>query len=170
MDEVYDFWIKNQIELYDREAVFGKEEPDYLTKVAIELRDGKNYDTGNSLTNLEKAQRWATVASMTAVYYAKHPLTAGQVTPKSKKANGPKCFVSGTLILTEQRHKPIECIQIGEKVLVRHENSDVQSYEKVVQLFVSETNALVKNIAGNEQIETTAEHPFYVPSKRMGRS
>ncbi|MET3562028.1 hypothetical protein ABID30_001116 [Enterococcus rotai] len=93
INEAYDLWIKNQIELYGREAFFGKEEPDYLTKLAIELRDGKNFDTGKSLTDLEKTQRWATVASMIAAmgiagYYAKHPLTAGQVTPKSKKASG----------------------------------------------------------------------------------
>ncbi|MET3562031.1 hypothetical protein ABID30_001119 [Enterococcus rotai] len=61
----------------------------------LELLDGKNYDTCKLLTDLEKAQRWANVASMIpamgiAGYYAKHPLTAGQVTPKSKKASGAK--------------------------------------------------------------------------------
>ncbi|WP_086444062.1 T7SS effector LXG polymorphic toxin [Candidatus Enterococcus lemimoniae] len=107
VNEAYDLWIKNQIELYGRDAVFGKEEPDYLTKLAIELRDGKNYDTGKSLTDLEKAQRWATVASMIAAmgiagYYAKHPLTAGQVTPKGKKASGANVPKLSTLTETEQ--------------------------------------------------------------------
>ncbi|EOH95908.1 hypothetical protein UAY_03334 [Enterococcus moraviensis ATCC BAA-383] len=170
VNEAYDLWIKNQIELYGRDAVFGKEEPDYLTRLAIELRDGKNYDTGKPLTDLEKAQRWATIASMIAAtgiagYYANKPLTAGQVTPKSKKASGPKCFVSGTLILTEQGHKPIESIQIGEKVFAKHENSNIQSYEKVVQLFVSDTSRIVRIIVGNEIIETTEEHPFYLINK-----
>jgi hypothetical protein len=88
VNEAYDLWIKNQIELYGRDAVLGKNEPDYLTKLAIELRDGKNYDTGKPLMALEKAQRWSTIASMIAAtgiagYYANHPLTAGQgTTPK----------------------------------------------------------------------------------------
>ncbi|ALS01418.1 hypothetical protein ATZ33_08580 [Enterococcus silesiacus] len=53
VNEAYDLWIKNQIELYGRDAVLGKEEPDYLTKLAIELRDGKNYtlDRNNSKGN-----------------------------------------------------------------------------------------------------------------------
>ncbi|WP_170923031.1 hypothetical protein A5821_002380 [Enterococcus sp. 7F3_DIV0205] len=95
VNEAYDLWIKNQIELYGRDAVLGKEEPDYLTKLAIELRDGKNYDTGKPLTDLEKAQRWATIASMIAAtgiagYYANNPLTAGQVTPKRTPITGSK--------------------------------------------------------------------------------
>ena len=95
VNEAYDLWIKNQIELYGRDAVLGKEEPDYLTKLAIELRDGKNYDTGKPLTALEKAQRWASIASMIAAmgiagYYANHPLTAGQVTPERTPITGNK--------------------------------------------------------------------------------
>jgi hypothetical protein len=95
VNKAYELWLKNQIELHGRDAVLGKEEPDYLTKLAIELRDGKNYDTGKPLTNLEKAQRWATVASMIAVggiagYYANHPLTADQVTLKREPITGEK--------------------------------------------------------------------------------
>ncbi|MGM0219630.1 Hint domain-containing protein [Enterococcus sp. AZ126] len=76
-----------------------------------------------------------------------------------------KCFVSGTLILIEHGHKPIESIQIGKKVLARNENSNVQSYEKVVRLFVSETSELVRIMIGNEMIETIEEHPLYLPNK-----
>ncbi|MGM0219054.1 hypothetical protein [Enterococcus sp. AZ126] len=66
-----------------------------MTKLTIELRDGKNYDTGKPLTDLEKVQRMATVASMIAAmgiarYYAKHPLTVGQITPKRTPATGSK--------------------------------------------------------------------------------
>ncbi|WP_318654258.1 polymorphic toxin-type HINT domain-containing protein [Enterococcus sp. S22(2020)] len=98
-------------------------------------------------------------------YKGLKPLKGTNKVVVSDRVSGPKCFVSGTLILTEHGHKPIEFIQIDEKVLARHENSNVQSYEKVVQLFVSETNKLVRITIGSEMIETTEEHPFYLPSK-----
>lgn len=49
--------------------------------------------------------------------------------------------------------------------MARHDNSNVQSYEKVVQLFVSETSKLVRITVDNEMIDTTEEHPFYLPNK-----
>ncbi|WP_339098536.1 polymorphic toxin-type HINT domain-containing protein [Candidatus Enterococcus palustris] len=142
---------------------------DYFATMAEELRTGMNAKTGKPLTDLEKAQRWSTVLSAISVvaigaYYGGKGLTSNnKKTPK--KTSGPMCFVSGTLVLSEQGHKPIESIQIGDKVFAKHENSNIQSYEKVVQLFVSETSKLVRIMVGNEIIETTEEHPFYLLNK-----
>ncbi|MHC5215553.1 polymorphic toxin-type HINT domain-containing protein [Enterococcus sp. LJL128] len=169
VNEAYREWAEKEFDLYGREIKRGND-IDEMSRLAIELREGVDYDTGRPLTDVEKAQRWSIVLSSIAqvsiaAYYAGHPLTVEEAALMEKQVSGPKCFVSGTLILTEHGHKPIECIQIGEKVLARHENSNVQTYEKVVQLFVSETNKIIRITVGNEVIETTEEHPFYLPSK-----
>ncbi|WP_169741015.1 HNH endonuclease [Carnobacterium gallinarum] len=96
INQAYTEWIKKQVALYGRDMIAGRGELDEFSKLAIELREGKDYDTGEPLTDLEKLQHWSTIASLIAVvgiagYYGTHPLTLQQVpTSKSQKITGTK--------------------------------------------------------------------------------
>ncbi|MBO0468835.1 hypothetical protein JZO73_15130, partial [Enterococcus plantarum] len=175
----YNKWLSRMIDKYglsfiqgDRQK--GVDELFYEQNATLikELATGIDSVTGKKLTQAEMLGKASLLANsmITIGVMVKGVINVGKtqnVKPRNtnKKASGAKCFVSGTLILTEHGHKPIESIQIGEKVLANHENSHVQTYEKVVQIFVSETSKLVRITIDNEMIETTEEHPFYLPSK-----
>ncbi|MDA9471879.1 ribonuclease domain-containing protein [Enterococcus sp. 5H] len=68
---------------------------DYFATMAEELRTGINAKTGNPLTDLEKAQRWAAVASavttvIIAAKYSKDGIDAKSATPKNPVLKGNK--------------------------------------------------------------------------------
>ncbi|SFT04947.1 polymorphic toxin-type HINT domain-containing protein [Marininema halotolerans] len=75
------------------------------------------------------------------------------------------CFVAGTLIATIEGDKPIEKIKVGDKVLSKDEKTGEVRYKKVKQLFRHQTDAIYTVTVGNEKIQTTAEHPFWVKGK-----
>ncbi|MDQ0418984.1 hypothetical protein J2Z48_003209, partial [Croceifilum oryzae] len=61
--------------------------------------------------------------------------------------------------------KPIEDIQVGDKVLSKDEKTGKREYKKVTQLFKREVDQIYTVTVGKEKIETTAEHPFWVKDK-----
>ncbi|RKZ78238.1 MAG: hypothetical protein DRR16_28050, partial [Candidatus Parabeggiatoa sp. nov. 3] len=76
-------------------------------------------------------------------------------------------FPAGTLVHTEKGIKPIEDIQIGEKVLSMDENTGKTSYQIVTDLIQEKRQYRLVEItldSGNS-IEATAEHPFYLKGK-----
>ncbi|MHC5215550.1 hypothetical protein ACYSNR_02715 [Enterococcus sp. LJL128] len=78
--------------MYGREIKRGND-IDQMSRLAIELREGVDYDTGRPLTDVEKAQRWSIVLSSIAqvsiaAYYAGHPLTVDDVVLKDKGTSG----------------------------------------------------------------------------------
>jgi RHS repeat-associated protein len=77
------------------------------------------------------------------------------------------CFVEGTpVVLADGTTKPIEQVQVGDRVLARDEESGKIEAKRVTQVFERETEAtLVLTFANGEQIETTPEHPFYVEGR-----
>ncbi len=79
----------------------------------------------------------------------------------------PNCFSAGTLVHTEEGLKPIEEIQISEKVLSMDENTGTTSYQLVTDLIQGERQyRLVKiTLDSGKSIEATAEHPFYIKGK-----
>jgi hypothetical protein len=82
-----------------------------------------------------------------------------RVTPRKQIG----CFVAGTPLLTPTGSKRIEVFEPGDWVLSREENNPEGKIEakRVEEVFIRE--ALVLSIrAGGEEIETTAEHPFWV--------
>ena len=74
-------------------------------------------------------------------------------------------FIAGTLVLTENGNKPIEEIQVGDKVLAENPETGEQEYKEVVQVFENETDELVHISINDETITTTPTHPFYVPQR-----
>ena len=79
----------------------------------------------------------------------------------------PNSFSAGTLVHTEKGLKPIEDIQIGEKVLSMDENTGKTSYQVVTDLIKGERQYRLIEITldSGKSIEATADHPFYIKGK-----
>lgn len=72
------------------------------------------------------------------------------------------CFVAGTLVTTEDGSKPIEEIQVGDKVLSEDETTGEVAVKTVTETYVNETDELVHIGVNGETISATPTHPFYV--------
>ncbi|MFW5433961.1 polymorphic toxin-type HINT domain-containing protein [Paenibacillus apiarius] len=72
------------------------------------------------------------------------------------------CFSAGTKVKTEQGLKPIEEIQVGDKVQTRNEETGELGYNPVEELFQRETDETYHVQVNGTTIITTAEHPFWV--------
>ena len=82
----------------------------------------------------------------------------------------PKCFKAGTLVACldqagKETLKPIEEIEVGDKVLAYDEETGEQGYKEVVRLFRNKTQEWHHVFVNGEEIVCTAEHPFYVDGK-----
>ena len=72
------------------------------------------------------------------------------------------CFVAGTLVTTEDGQKPIEEIQVGDKVLSENELTGEVGIKTVTETYVNETDELIHIGVNGETISATPSHPFYV--------
>ncbi|MFB6366560.1 polymorphic toxin-type HINT domain-containing protein [Paenibacillus elgii] len=68
-------------------------------------------------------------------------------------------------VLTNEGEKNIEDIQVGDKVLSKNEETGEQAYKEVVALHRNEKDTTYKLSVGNQIIETTDNHPFWVDGK-----
>jgi hypothetical protein len=75
------------------------------------------------------------------------------------------CFIAGTKVLTDEGEKNIEDIEVGDKVLSKDEETGEQDYKEVVALHRNEKETTYKLSVGNQIIETTDNHPFWVDGK-----
>ena len=85
------------------------------------------------------------------------------------------CFKEGTLVETEEGLKPIEEIEVGDKVLTYDEETGEQAYKPVVQLFRNTTEewctVSVKSENGQEfEIVSTPGHKYYLPDNQVDRN
>ena len=71
------------------------------------------------------------------------------------------CFPKGTKVAIEAGTKNIEEIQAGDQVWAYDEESGSTELKRVVNTMQREVDATVKIVLEQEEIETTAEHPFY---------
>ncbi len=78
------------------------------------------------------------------------------------KGDGIGCFIAGTKVKTVNGEKNIEDIKSGDYVLAENPETGEQEYKKVVRTYIHEKTTLVHVFVGEEEIETTVEHPFYV--------
>lgn len=75
------------------------------------------------------------------------------------------CFISGTLVSTEDGYKAIEDIVIGDLVWAWDEETGEVALKEVVETYINETHELVHLFIGNEEIVATPGHPFYSVEK-----
>ena len=71
------------------------------------------------------------------------------------------CFSAGTPVHTEFGIKKIEEIKVGDKVWSYNEETGETGLKEVLQTMERETDVTLKLKIGDEEIETTVEHPFY---------
>ncbi|AWV32376.1 polymorphic toxin-type HINT domain-containing protein [Paenibacillus odorifer] len=91
---------------------------------------------------------------------------AGEALNASKKLPC-NCFIAGTKVQTDEGEKNIEDIEVGDRVLAKDENSPdgELAYKEVTALFRNQRDDIIKLYVGEQVIETTNNHPFYVEGK-----
>ncbi len=76
------------------------------------------------------------------------------------------CFVAGTPILTTLGFVAIESISVGDEIICSYPNRPYETTTSVVKdTFSRFTHQTYLISLGDERLETTAEHPFYVKEK-----
>lgn len=95
-------------------------------------------------------------------FNTKSQQNADAVSGKNNISDGIGCFVAGTQVKTAEGDRNIEDVEVGDYVLAENPETGEQGYKKVVRTYIHEKELLVHVYVGDEEIETTAEHPFYV--------
>ncbi|MGN0632908.1 MAG: polymorphic toxin-type HINT domain-containing protein [Oscillospiraceae bacterium] len=72
------------------------------------------------------------------------------------------CFVAGTLVTTEDGFKPIEEIEVGDKVLSENELTGEVENKTVTKTYINQTTKLTHVGVNGEEFVCTPTHPFYV--------
>ncbi|NOY09326.1 MAG: hypothetical protein GXP33_10860, partial [Spirochaetes bacterium] len=72
------------------------------------------------------------------------------------------CFAAGTKVAVKGGEKNIEDIKAGDMVLARNMDTGEVGYKKVVQTFVHQADKIVRLDLGDEIIQATPEHTFWV--------
>lgn len=85
-------------------------------------------------------------------------------------ANSPKCFKEGTLVETEDGLKPIDEIQVGDKVLAYDEETGGQAYKPVLRLFRNTSQDWTGVTVNGEEIISTPKHKYYLPESKSWKS
>lgn len=75
------------------------------------------------------------------------------------------CFVAGTKVKTDHGEKNIEDIEVGDKVLSKDETTGEEEYKEVTFTFNHQSDEIYKIQVGDQSIEATYNHPFYVKDK-----
>ncbi|MED1919775.1 polymorphic toxin-type HINT domain-containing protein, partial [Bacillus thuringiensis] len=82
-----------------------------------------------------------------------------------KSLSGCNCFTAGTKVLTDEGEKPIEEIEVGDKVLAKDDETGEMAYKEVEWLFQRDVEATYNITVSGEVITTTDEHPFWIVGK-----
>ncbi|WP_289140972.1 polymorphic toxin-type HINT domain-containing protein [uncultured Brevibacillus sp.] len=83
----------------------------------------------------------------------------------SVKISACNCFSAGTKVKTDEGEKPIEEIEVGDKVLAKSDETGEVAYKEVVGLFQKQADEIYYVHIGDEIIEVTGEHPFWLDGK-----
>ncbi|WP_231505405.1 polymorphic toxin-type HINT domain-containing protein [Paenibacillus massiliensis] len=86
---------------------------------------------------------------------------------RKKKVPSCNCFAAGTKVQTDEGEKNIEDIEVGDQVLAKDElNPDGElAYKEVTALYRNQRDDIIKLHVGEQVIETTDNHPFWVEGK-----
>lgn len=76
-----------------------------------------------------------------------------------------RCFIAGPPVQTDQGLKPIEMIQVGDRVASRDEVTGETTWKPVVRLFRNTNQPILRVTLDNERgqqetLGTTPEHPL----------
>ncbi|WP_336763652.1 polymorphic toxin-type HINT domain-containing protein [Paenibacillus sp. USHLN196] len=118
---------------------------------------------------------WSLQQFFTAGYLVMELNPYGKATAKLSKKGGKfvdnaiskacNCFTGGTKVQTEEGEKPIEEIEVGDKVLAKSDETGEVGYKEVIKLFQKQADEIYYVRIGDEVIETTGLHPFWLDGK-----
>ncbi|MFC5700575.1 polymorphic toxin-type HINT domain-containing protein [Cohnella faecalis] len=74
-------------------------------------------------------------------------------------------FTAGTKVQTDEGEKNIEDIEVGDMVLSKDEETREVAYKEVTATMNHETDEIYSIHVGDQVIESTFNHPFYVEDK-----
>lgn len=77
------------------------------------------------------------------------------------------CFLPGTLVLTDSGYIKIENIKVGMKVWAYNDTTRQFNLKKVNHVFEHVRDTIYKIYIGNDIINTTSDHPFFIGGKWM---
>ncbi|MEL6863945.1 MAG: polymorphic toxin-type HINT domain-containing protein [Bacteroidota bacterium] len=100
-------------------------------------------------------------AALKLVRYAKK--FSKRLRKKRKKC---RCFTAGILIQTEDGLKPIEEIQVGDKVWSLNERTGEKALKEVTHLYEVEWGEVYKIYVGEKVYQVTHEHPFFTSEEK----
>ncbi|WP_414811802.1 polymorphic toxin-type HINT domain-containing protein, partial [Paenibacillus algorifonticola] len=145
---------------------------------------GNNYITGEHLSagdrwgegigatlsiipipGLKHAGKYGTKGVIWAGSKLKNVLGEDTVKTTKKLVYECNCFTAGTKVLTDEGEKPIEEIEVGDKVLSKDDETGEVAYKEVVGLFQKQADEIYYVHIGDEIIEVTGEHPFWLDGK-----
>jgi hypothetical protein len=75
------------------------------------------------------------------------------------------CFTGETLVKTDDGHKQIRDIKVGDKVYSEDVETGEKGYKTVKQIFINDASELLHISVKDTEIKTTFPHPFYVVGK-----
>lgn len=75
------------------------------------------------------------------------------------------CFAAGTLVATEHGLRPIEALEIGDRVWALGQATARDGLKPVTRIISSKTTNIILLTVEDTVIETTSEHPFWVLNK-----
>ncbi|TRX59117.1 hypothetical protein FNH22_11375 [Fulvivirga sp. M361] len=83
--------------------------------------------------------------------------------PSLKKVSSPcGCFTSGTLVKTAEGNKSIEELKAGDLVWALDETTNEPELKQIDKVFSLERDSIYVLDIGNEKINVTPDHPFFV--------
>lgn len=136
--------------------------------IAIEAANFLLFDDINTLKNSdtsldEKALALASLAPWGKLIKLEK---VGSLVKKGEKILGDcNCFTAGTKVQTDEGEKNIEDIEVGDKVLSKNEETGEQAYKEVTHLYRNDKEIIYELTIGDQVIETTDNHPFWVEGK-----
>ncbi|WP_416292525.1 S8 family serine peptidase [Paenibacillus illinoisensis] len=75
------------------------------------------------------------------------------------------CMPEGTLIQTKNGEKPIEEIKVGDLVLAKDTDRNIQSYKPVEYLFNTTADVIYTLQIGEADVRTTGNHRFWIKNR-----
>jgi hypothetical protein len=75
------------------------------------------------------------------------------------------CFIAGTMIECEDLVKPIEQVNVGERVATyNHEINEIE-FKTVEEICICDNKPVIKVTIGDIEVTSTHDHPYYVEGK-----
>ncbi|THU39222.1 hypothetical protein FAM09_11955 [Niastella caeni] len=117
------------------------------------------------LGDLAKGLKYVDEAEEVVEGIVKYEDEAVEIAEKNFVAHGKVpcgCFLAGTLVLSDSSYKPIELIKPGDKVWAYNDTTHTFGLKTVVRVFEYVRDTVYRLHIGNELINTTSDHPFFI--------